>query len=65
MFSPEFQVNTYTTAAQYGATAANLGPAGNFVVTWNDGTGADGDGYGVRGRMFDVTGTPLGGEFAV
>ncbi len=26
VFSPEFQVNSYTTAAQYGATAANLGP---------------------------------------
>ena len=43
VFSPEFQVNTYTTGNQYGATAANLGPAGNFVVTWNDETGADGD----------------------
>ncbi len=65
VFSPEFQVNSYTTGAQYGATAANLGPAGNFVVTWNDASGADGDGYGVRGRIFDVTGTPLGGEFPV
>ncbi len=65
VFGPEFQVNTYTTAAQYGATAANVGPAGDFVVTWNDETGADGDGYGVRGRMFDVTGAPLGAEFAV
>ena len=65
VFSPEFQVNTYTTAAQYGATAANLGPEGDFVVTWNDVTGADGDGYGVRARRFDVTGSALGGEFAV
>ena len=39
--------------------------AGNFVVTWNDETGADGDGYGVRGRLFDVKGSPLGGEFTV
>ena len=65
VFSDEFQVNTYTTGNQYGATAANLGPSGSFVVTWNDETGADGDGYGVRGRMFDVTGSPLGGEFTV
>ena len=65
VFGPEFLVNTYTTADQYGATAANVGPAGNFVVVWNDETGADGDGYGVRGRMFDVTGAPLGGEFPV
>jgi hypothetical protein len=65
VFSDEFQVNTYTTAAQYGATVANTGPDGDFVVTWNDVTGADGDGYGVRGRMFDVTGAALGGEFAV
>ncbi len=65
VFSPEFQVNTFTTGAQYGATAANLGPTGNFVVTWNDAAGADGDGYGVRGRMFDVTGAPLAGEFTV
>ena len=65
VFSDEFQVNTYTTGNQYGATAANLGPSGSFVVTWNDETGADGDGYGVRGRLFDVTGSPLGGEFTV
>ncbi len=65
VFSDEFQVNTYTTANQYGATAANLGPSGSFVVTWNDQDGADGDGYGVRGRLFDVTGSPLGGEFTV
>ena len=63
VFSDEFQVNTYTTGNQYGATAANLGPSGSFVVTWSDETGADGDSYGVRGRLFDVTGSPLGGEF--
>ncbi len=34
-------------------------------MTWNDANGADGDAYGVRGRMFDVTGTPLAGEFTV
>ena len=65
VFSDEFQVNTYTTSNQYGATVANLGPTGNFVVTWNDQGGADGDAYGVRGRIFDVTGSPLGGEFTV
>ncbi len=65
VFSPEFLVNTITTEEQYGATAANLGPTGNFVVTWNDVSGADGDGYGVRGRMFDVTGSPITAEFPV
>jgi S-layer homology domain len=65
VFSDEFQVNTAITSAQYGATTANLGPSGNFVVTWNDEGGADGDSYGVRGRLFDVTGSPLGGEFTV
>jgi hypothetical protein len=65
VFGPEFLVNTFTTNAQYGATVANVGPAGNFVVTWNDEEGADGDGYGVRARMYDGTGTPLAGEFGV
>jgi hypothetical protein len=65
VFSDEFQVNTYTTGAQYGATVANLGPDGSFVVAWNDELGADGDGYGVRARRFDVTGAPLGAEFTV
>jgi hypothetical protein len=65
VFGPEFQVNTVTTGPQYGATVANVGPAGNFVVTWSDVGGVDGDGYGVRGRMFDVTGAPVGVEFPV
>ncbi len=65
VFGPEFQVNTYTTNHQYGATVANVGPTGNFVVAWNDQGQVDGDLGGIRARLFDVTGSPLGGEFPV
>jgi hypothetical protein len=56
-----FQVNTYTTGSQNEAAVA-MAPGGGFVVTWS---GQDGSSYGVKARLFDATGAPLGGEFVV
>lgn len=45
-------------------------PSGNFLVTWTSSgglpaTGLDDLGSAVRGRLFDASGAPLGGEFQV
>jgi hypothetical protein len=64
VFGPEFQVNTTTTSYQYAPSVANVGPASNFVVAWSS-DGQDGDHTGAVGRLFDATGAPLGGEFAI
>src|SRR6185295_152428 len=61
---PEFQFNTYTTGSQSRpsvAAAAN----GSFVVVWQS-LDQDGSNYGVFGRRYDASGTPLGGsEFRI
>jgi hypothetical protein len=57
----EFQVNSYTTNAQfYPAVARSAG--GSFVVAW---TGQDGSYGGVFGRRFDSGGSPLGSDFRI
>jgi hypothetical protein len=59
----EFQVNTYTTSAQFvHGVAADAG--GNFVVVWTS-LGQDGSGYGVFGQRYDAGGAALGSEFRV
>jgi hypothetical protein len=65
----DFQVNTYTTDLQYGAsvTAASKG---SFVVVWTSypygGVGGqDGSGGGTFGQRFDKFGAPVGPEFQV
>jgi hypothetical protein len=61
----EFQVNTYTTSAQYGVrSAVAMTTDGRFVVVWN-GFGQDGSGYGILGQRFKADGTPDGSEFQV
>lgn len=61
----EFQVNTYTTNFQGGPSVA-VDTAGNFVVAWQGyGGGSDGDGHSVQAQRYDLSGTPLGGEFQV
>src|SRR5207244_9162179 len=59
----EFQVNTYTTNSQRGASVAVDG-TGNFVVVWNS-YGQDGSDYGVFARRFQADGTAIGAEFQV
>jgi hypothetical protein len=64
---PEFQVNTYTTGAQYRAAVAPI-PGDAFVVAWQDGTapGGGSPGRGIFAQRYDgTTGTPLGTEFQV
>jgi Ca2+-binding RTX toxin-like protein len=60
---PEFLINQNTLGRQYEPKLAVL-ESGNFVVTWTDATG-DGSGSAVKGRLYDSSGTPLGGEFLV
>jgi hypothetical protein len=62
----QFQVNTYTTASQYGAhLAANVG--GSFVVVWasNGSAGSDDDLSSIQAQRYDATGSPAGSEFQV
>ncbi len=59
----EFQVNTYTTGAQYTA-AVGSDATGNFVVVWTS-TNQDRSGDGIFGQRFSNTGARLGSEFQV
>jgi hypothetical protein len=62
----EFQVNTYTTDAQYSPAVTTDG-TGGFVVVWNSegSAGTDVDGVSIQARRFDASGTPAGPEFQV
>ena len=59
----QFQVNTYTTAAQRYPSVAVDG-AGNFVVVWQSlgSNGTDADSWSIRGRRFAASGAALGGD---
>jgi hypothetical protein len=62
----QFQVNTYTTASQYGAhVAANVD--GSFVVVWASygSAGSDNDLSSIQAQRYDATGSPAGSEFQV
>ena len=56
----EFQVNSYTTSLQSGASIA-YDPLGNFVVVWAS-VGQDGSGTGVFARWYDAAGAPVGAD---
>ncbi len=60
--TPEIPANTYTTTSPQALPSVAMDGAGDFVVVWPT---SDGDGYGVAGRAFDLTGAPLTGQFAV
>ncbi|MCO6458953.1 MAG: Ig-like domain-containing protein [Pirellulaceae bacterium] len=60
--SHEMLVNTTTLGAQLRPKVA-AAPDGRFVVTWF-GTG-QGDDWGVFARLFDASGSPVGGEIRV
>ena len=62
--SGDFLVNVTTTGVQ-GLPSVASNPAGNFVVTWSDGTPGNPGSYEVRARRFDASGTPQGGEIYV
>jgi hypothetical protein len=60
---PEFRVNSYTTASQFGPLVTMDG-GGNFVIVWQS-EWQDGSFVGVFGQRFDAMGTQLGAEFRV
>ena len=60
----EFQVNTYTTAAQYSPRVAT-DASGNFVVVWSSYVQTGEEAGGIFGQRFDSAGAPVGGEFHV
>ena len=62
-FGGEFQVNTYTTADQYGAVVA-VAAGGDFMVAWHTDT-TDEDQQGVYARRYDASGLAQGAEFKV
>ncbi len=59
----EFRVNTYTTNAQYGPSAA-MDDDGDFVITWQS-HGQDGNGWGIYAQRYDAAGVKQGTEFRV
>ena len=59
----EFQVNAYTQNDQYYPWVAPLS-GGRFVATWTS-NGQDGSGWGIYGKVFDIQGRALSGEFQV
>ena len=58
----EFQVNSYTTGAQFTPSVA-ADSSGNFVVVWT--SYQDGSSKGVFGQRFNAAGSPVGSEFQV
>jgi S-layer family protein len=58
----EFQVNSYTTGAQYWPQVGMALDGGAFVVAWTE-YPRDGSGAGVFGRRFNSAGTAIGTEF--
>ncbi len=58
----EFQINTYTPAAQRQSSIAFDGT--NYLVTWHS-DGQDGSSYGVYGQRISKTGSKVGGEFRI
>jgi hypothetical protein len=57
----EFQVNSYTTNDQLGASVA-FDPTGDFVVVWSSDL-QDGSSAGAFGKRYDANGMAVGGEF--
>ncbi len=60
----QFQVNTYTAGNQGTPFVSSLSN-GDFVVTWEDESGLDGNGDGVFGQIFNTTGAKVGNQFQV
>jgi hypothetical protein len=58
-----FRINTTTTGDQEFANVA-MGANGDFFVTWSS-NGQDGSGWGVFGRQYLASGTPMGDEIPV
>ncbi|MEX0299534.1 MAG: calcium-binding protein, partial [Kordiimonas sp.] len=59
-----FQVNTHTKSYQSTPTVVAL-KDGGFVVTYTSSGDFDGEGHGIAGQQFDVSGNKVGDEFVV
>ena len=59
----EFQVNSYTSAAQFNSEIA-VNESGEFVIVWQS-YGQDGDGFGIYAQKFYSNGSAMGSEFLV
>jgi len=60
----EFQINSYTSANQYGPRVSSSS-TGSFVVSWQATGAIDGDSHGVFARRFASDASALGSEFQV
>jgi hypothetical protein len=62
----QFQVNSYTTAAQ-GFPSVAMAPEGRFVVVWESfrSSGTDPLGYSIQGQRFGSDGSSLGAQFQI
>ncbi len=60
MLGPEFQINVTFTGEQTNPSVG-VDSDGDFVVVWHD--EVDALAYDIRGRRFNSSGTPQGGEF--
>ena len=62
----EVALNTVTAGSQIDVALQQLG-SGRVLATWTDYSGVGGDtaSGGIKGRLFDSTGVPIGGEFLV
>jgi len=62
----QFQVNSYTTSAQFDPAVA-AGATGEFVVVWHGygSSGTDTDGASIHGQRYASDGSAAGGEFQV
>lgn len=61
---PQFLVNSASAGEQRDPIVA-MDADGDFVVVWQDESGADGDGVGVFARLFDANGTAKSSQFVV
>jgi hypothetical protein len=62
--SGEFQVHQ-DSEGKWDYPAAAIDPNGNAIVVWQRESGVFGDSYDIYARRYDITGTPLSGEFLV
>lgn len=63
MTTGDFQVNTTFEAGQLLPAPAVL-PDGRFAVAWQDWSGEDGSGAGIRARLFTATAAPIATPFS-
>jgi hypothetical protein len=55
--------NTVTTGRRFSSSTA-MSASGGFVISWQS-LNQDGSGWGIYGRQFDSSGSPIGSEFRV